>query len=120
VILTTGTFLRGHINIGLDVKPAGRIGDAPAIGLAKTLDNAGFKLGRLKTGNFVHFSMSLTSAVLQFDWFIKGQVVCGLPVIHAPKRPLGSLEMGFSPVLGLQFWSKSDLLCLNSAPPSDE
>ncbi|XP_064618696.1 protein MTO1 homolog, mitochondrial-like [Lineus longissimus] len=50
VVLTTGTFLRGQINIGLDVRPAGRLGDAPAIGLAKTLDDAGFKLGRLKTG----------------------------------------------------------------------
>lgn len=31
-MLTTGTFLRANINIGLDIKPAGRIGDAPAIG----------------------------------------------------------------------------------------
>lgn len=38
VVITTGTFLRGQINIGLDVTPAGRIGDEPAIGLAKTLD----------------------------------------------------------------------------------
>ena len=50
VILTTGTFLRGQINIGLEVFPAGRMGDAPAVGLAKTLDRLGFKLGRLKTG----------------------------------------------------------------------
>ncbi|XP_074642568.1 5-taurinomethyluridine-[tRNA] synthase subunit MTO1, mitochondrial-like [Tubulanus polymorphus] len=50
VILTTGTFLRGMINIGLNRYPAGRIGDAPAIGLAKTLEEAGFSLGRLKTG----------------------------------------------------------------------
>ena len=50
VVLTTGTFLRGAINLGLSVKPAGRIGDAPSIGLAQTLEDAGFKLGRLKTG----------------------------------------------------------------------
>lgn len=50
VVITTGTFLNGAINIGLDVKPAGRLGDAPAIGLANTLERLQFKLGRLKTG----------------------------------------------------------------------
>lgn len=50
VVITTGTFLRGQINIGLDVRPAGRIGDEPAIGLAKSLDELGFRLSRLKTG----------------------------------------------------------------------
>ena len=50
VVLTAGTFLRGEITIGLDTRPAGRMGDEPAIGLAKTLDRLGFKLGRLKTG----------------------------------------------------------------------
>ena len=50
VILTTGTFLRGQINIGLDVRPAGRMGDQPAIGLAETLERLNFQLGRLKTG----------------------------------------------------------------------
>lgn len=32
MVLTTGTFLKGQINIGLEIRPAGRIGDAPAIG----------------------------------------------------------------------------------------
>lgn len=50
VILTTGTFLRGQINIGLEVFPAGRMGDDSVSGLSKTLDKLGFKLGRLKTG----------------------------------------------------------------------
>ena len=50
VVLTTGTFLRGMIHCG-DVKtPAGRVGDAPAVGLARTLERMGFRLGRLKTG----------------------------------------------------------------------
>lgn len=50
VVLTTGTFLRGQINIGLEAYPAGRLGDKPAIGLAQTLKRLQFKLGRLKTG----------------------------------------------------------------------
>ncbi|WP_282604769.1 tRNA uridine-5-carboxymethylaminomethyl(34) synthesis enzyme MnmG [Pelagibius sp. Alg239-R121] len=50
VILTTGTFLRGLIHRGETKIPAGRVGDGPAVGLSKTLDRAGFALGRLKTG----------------------------------------------------------------------
>ncbi len=50
VILTTGTFLRGMIHIGKKQTPAGRVGDAPSLGLSETLMKAGFALGRLKTG----------------------------------------------------------------------
>lgn len=50
VVITTGTFLSGQINIGLEVRPAGRINDRPAIGLAKSLAKIGFNMGRLKTG----------------------------------------------------------------------
>jgi tRNA uridine 5-carboxymethylaminomethyl modification enzyme len=50
VVLTTGTFLRGLIHIGERQIPAGRVGEAPAIGLAQTLDRLGLRLGRLKTG----------------------------------------------------------------------
>jgi len=50
VVLTTGTFLRGVIHLGEEHWPAGRIGEAPAVRLAETLAQAGFRLGRLKTG----------------------------------------------------------------------
>lgn len=50
VILTTGTFLRGMVFIGLEMHPAGRLGDQPSIGLAQTLEKLGFAVGRLKTG----------------------------------------------------------------------
>jgi tRNA uridine 5-carboxymethylaminomethyl modification enzyme len=50
VVLTTGTFLRGLIHIGERQTPAGRVGEAPAVGLALTLERQGFALGRLKTG----------------------------------------------------------------------
>src|SRR5262252_5664103 len=50
IVLTTGTFLRGLIHIGERQIPAGRMGEAPAVGLSATLERAGFALGRLKTG----------------------------------------------------------------------
>jgi tRNA uridine 5-carboxymethylaminomethyl modification enzyme len=50
VVLTTGTFLRGLIHMGEVKIPAGRVGDAPSLGLSKTLNSLGFSLGRLKTG----------------------------------------------------------------------
>jgi len=50
VVLTTGTFLGGLIHIGSETTPAGRLGEAPSLGLSRTLARAGFALGRLKTG----------------------------------------------------------------------
>ena len=50
VVVTTGTFLRGLIHIGAEQTPAGRIGEAPSVGLSATLARFGFALGRLKTG----------------------------------------------------------------------
>ncbi|MFM2130515.1 MAG: tRNA uridine-5-carboxymethylaminomethyl(34) synthesis enzyme MnmG, partial [Pseudomonadota bacterium] len=50
VILTTGTFLSGLIHMGEETIPAGRVGEAPALGLSRTLARFGFALGRLKTG----------------------------------------------------------------------
>ena len=50
VVLTTGTFLKGVIHIGDKRIPAGRHGEAPAIGLSERLYSAGFAMGRLKTG----------------------------------------------------------------------
>jgi tRNA uridine 5-carboxymethylaminomethyl modification enzyme len=50
VVLTTGTFLRGLIHIGEQQTPAGRVGEAPAVGLSLALERIGFALGRLKTG----------------------------------------------------------------------
>ena len=50
VVLTTGTFLKGVICRGDERIPAGRVGEAPAIGLADRLYALGLKMGRLKTG----------------------------------------------------------------------
>jgi len=50
VVLTSGTFLRGMIHIGTQKTPAGRAGEAPAVGLSERLYGLGFQMGRLKTG----------------------------------------------------------------------
>jgi len=50
VVLTTGTFLNGLIHMGETKIPAGRVGDAPSVGLSKRLYSLGLAMGRLKTG----------------------------------------------------------------------
>jgi tRNA uridine 5-carboxymethylaminomethyl modification enzyme len=50
VVITTGTFLRGLIHLGEKNWPAGRVGEAPSLGLSRSFERAGFTLGRLKTG----------------------------------------------------------------------
>ncbi|KIM44194.1 hypothetical protein M413DRAFT_443223 [Hebeloma cylindrosporum] len=50
VVICTGTFLSGEIHMGMKRFPAGRLGDAPSVGLSASLNAAGFKLGRLQTG----------------------------------------------------------------------
>jgi len=50
VVLTTGTFLNGLIHLGEKKIPAGRHGEAPALGLSERLYGLGLRMGRLKTG----------------------------------------------------------------------
>jgi tRNA uridine 5-carboxymethylaminomethyl modification enzyme len=50
VVVTTGTFLRGLIHLGEQSWPAGRIGEAPSLGLSQSFERIGFTLARLKTG----------------------------------------------------------------------
>jgi len=50
LVLTTGTFLNGVIHRGAEQEAAGRFGEAPSIGLAKTLAALNLPMGRLKTG----------------------------------------------------------------------
>src|SRR6202035_301421 len=50
IVVTTATFLRGLIHLGERNWPAGRVGEAPAMGRSKSFERAGFTLGRLKSG----------------------------------------------------------------------
>jgi len=50
VVVTTGTFLRGLMHVGLEATPGGRVGEAPAQALSASLAAAGFRMARFKTG----------------------------------------------------------------------
>ncbi len=50
VVVATGTFLNGLIHVGLKHFPAGRMGDSPSTSLARWFKEAGFRVGRMKTG----------------------------------------------------------------------
>ncbi|MEZ5994221.1 MAG: tRNA uridine-5-carboxymethylaminomethyl(34) synthesis enzyme MnmG [Hyphomonadaceae bacterium] len=98
VVLTTGTFLKGVIHIGDKRIPAGRHGEAPAIGLSERLYGAGFAMGRLKTGTPARLqSSSIDWASLELQHgddepspfsFLTGQianpqVACGVTYTNA-------------------------------------
>ena len=50
VVLTTGTFLKGLIHVGLNHFPSGRAGEGSANHLSDCMRDFGFEVGRLKTG----------------------------------------------------------------------
>ena len=62
VVVTTGTFLKGLIHLGEKRIPAGRVGEAPAIGLSDRLYGLGLTMGRLKTGTPARLARS------SIDW----------------------------------------------------
>lgn len=69
VIVTTGTFLRGLVHIGLKSFPAGRLGDLPAMMLSESLGRLGLVLGRLKTGTCPRLDgKSINFPLLKEQW----------------------------------------------------
>ena len=69
IIVTTGTFLRGLVHIGLKNFPAGRLGDLPSMKLSECLTRLGFSLGRLKTGTCPRLDgRSINFALLKQQW----------------------------------------------------
>jgi tRNA uridine 5-carboxymethylaminomethyl modification enzyme len=68
-VVTAGTFLRGVIHVGHESHPAGRVGEAPSVGLALALARLGLPLGRLKTGTPPRLDgRSIDWAGLDRDW----------------------------------------------------
>jgi tRNA uridine 5-carboxymethylaminomethyl modification enzyme len=69
VIITTGTFLRGLVHIGLKNFPAGRLGELPSTRLSECLLGLGFSLGRLKTGTCPRLDgRTINFSPLQEQW----------------------------------------------------
>lgn len=50
VVIATGTFLEGTVHIGSSKIQAGRAGEFSSVGLALSLADLGFSMGRMKTG----------------------------------------------------------------------
>jgi tRNA uridine 5-carboxymethylaminomethyl modification enzyme len=126
VVLTTGTFLRGLIHIGEKQIPAGRAGEAPAMGLSGTLERAGFALGRLKTGtpprldgrtiNWKSLEMQsgddppepfsmLTAAI------VNPQIQCGITRTVAPTHEIIRDNVHRSPMYSGQIASRGPRYC---------
>ncbi|GBR77006.1 tRNA uridine-5-carboxymethylaminomethyl(34) synthesis enzyme MnmG [Candidatus Termititenax persephonae] len=85
VVLTTGTFLRGEIFIGLDSAPAGRLGEFSAAALTASLNAHGIRTGRLKTGTTprvdwrtIDFTRTREEPGLEETHFFSGETLRGL------------------------------------------
>jgi len=69
VVVTTGTFLRGLMHIGLTRQEGGRAGDICARGLSECLESLGLRLGRLKTGTTPRLhGRTIDFAGLEVQW----------------------------------------------------
>jgi tRNA uridine 5-carboxymethylaminomethyl modification enzyme len=126
VVVTTGTFLRGIIHIGEEQISAGRVGEAPAIGLALTLERLGFALGRLKTGtpprldgrtiDWAAVEMQpgdeppeLFSTLTQ--WIENPQVECGITRTNAATHQIIRDNVHRSPMYSGQIASRGPRYC---------
>ncbi|WP_305882391.1 tRNA uridine-5-carboxymethylaminomethyl(34) synthesis enzyme MnmG [Desulfuromonas sp. KJ2020] len=69
VVLTTGTFMRGLIHVGMQNYPGGRAGEPSSEGLSAQLKSLGFSVGRLKTGTPARLSAaSIDFTRLEQQW----------------------------------------------------
>ncbi len=115
VVLTTGTFLNGVIHRGEERISAGRVGDAPAIGLATRLYELGLDMGRLKTGTPARLDGSTiawdrlemqaadeTPEPFSFltDRIERRQVACGVTWTNAETHRIIAERLGESAVYG--------------------
>jgi len=115
VVLTTGTFLRGVILRGEERIPAGRHGEAPAVGLSDRLYASGLRMGRLKTGTPARLdgrSIGWSRLEMQAgdpdpipfsflsDGIHQSQVACGVTWTNSETHRIISENLGESAVYG--------------------
>lgn len=126
IVLTTGTFLRGLIHIGPLTMQAGRMGEAPSLGLSRTLERAGFRLGRLKTGTPARLdgrTIDWTGLEMQagddppepFSSLTRSlpnrQIACGLTRTTIATHDLIRRHIGEAPVFSGQIESRGPRYC---------
>ena len=115
VVLTTGTFLKGVIHRGDQRIPAGRVGDAPSIGLSDRLYASGLSMGRLKTGTPARLNgrtiawdrLELQAAddepvpfSFLTDAITTPQIACGITYTNAQTHKIIAERLGESAVYG--------------------
>ena len=115
VVITAGTFLRGVIHVGRERQPAGRVGDAPSVGLALSLEALGLPMARLKTGTPPRLDgRSIDWAALEsqpsdvepepLSWMTERitnrQIACGITYTNAAVHELIRENLGESAVYG--------------------
>ena len=115
VVLTTGTFLKGVIHRGEARIPAGRIGEAPSIGLADRLYGLGLPMGRLKTGTPARLDgrtiawdrlemqpgdVDPTAFSFMTDAITQPQVSCGVTYTNEATHRIIAERLGESAVYG--------------------
>jgi tRNA uridine 5-carboxymethylaminomethyl modification enzyme len=87
VIIATGTFLGGTIHIGLEHYSGGRNGECASLGLAASLRDLGFAIGRLKTGT----SPRLRAKSIRFEKLRSEPGEAGVePFSHRTRTRMGS------------------------------
>jgi tRNA uridine 5-carboxymethylaminomethyl modification enzyme len=126
VVLTTGTFLKGVICRGDERIPAGRIGEAPAIGLADRLYGLGLRMGRLKTGtparldgrtiDWSRLEMQPGDAApAPFSFLTAGittpQIACGVTATTAETHRIIAEHLGESAVYGGRLSGRGPRYC---------
>ncbi|HLL26368.1 MAG TPA: tRNA uridine-5-carboxymethylaminomethyl(34) synthesis enzyme MnmG [Xanthobacteraceae bacterium] len=126
VVITTGTFLSGLIHMGERQIPAGRVGEAPALGLSKTLARLELPLGRLKTGTPPRLdgrSIDWTGLEMQAaddppepfsamtDTIENPQVACGITRTTAATHAVIRANVHRSPMYSGQIQSRGPRYC---------
>ncbi len=125
-VLTTGTFLRGMIHVGHSSTPAGRVGEAPSVGLALALAALDLPLGRLKTGTPARLDRrSIDWPGLAADWgdavpepfstlttsISNRQVECRVTATSAATHALIRANLHLSAVYGGQIAGRGPRYC---------
>ncbi len=126
VVVAAGTFLRGRIHVGADSRPAGRIGEAPAVALAEALERLRLPLGRLKTGTPPRLDRaSIDWATLEADHgdaepepfsaltpaITTAQIACGVTFTTAATHAVVRAHLGDSAVYGGRIAGRGPRYC---------